>query len=256
MLGFTNDQIFPKVGTPIHNNDLILIPAIAPQSGWQWTWSCPELHMGGFRDGGWLFWHLGGFTRWNSQFLKYMNFSRHHLSCFTVVPLFLLDKSMAYNRCLQHPCFKKLCKIAQASKNWDSNAQHFLSDLLTLHAIHSMLFALPGYQFPYIVMNRCLYLISVTSWHSEFKRTYYCLGMSMFNSVMRCMPMLQQWSTSWVKCTQMTLDISMLINFFLFHINIRTHDTWRALGISVLNTIFPLHTRTEDYHLKYPNVLL
>jgi hypothetical protein len=26
---------------------------------------------------------------------------------------------------------KKLCKIAQASKNSDSNAQHFLSDLVT-----------------------------------------------------------------------------------------------------------------------------
>jgi hypothetical protein len=35
------------------------------------------------------------------------------------------------NRCLQHSCFKILCKIAQASKNSDSNAQHFLLDLLT-----------------------------------------------------------------------------------------------------------------------------
>jgi hypothetical protein len=62
------------------------------------------------------------------------------------------------NRCLQHLCLKILCKIAQASKNSDSNAQHFLSDLLTHSWFHSMLFALPCYQFPYIVMNRCLYL--------------------------------------------------------------------------------------------------
>jgi hypothetical protein len=62
------------------------------------------------------------------------------------------------NRCLQHPCFKNLCKIAQASKNSNSNAQHFLSDLLTHSWFHSMLFALPSYQFPYIVMNRCLYV--------------------------------------------------------------------------------------------------
>jgi hypothetical protein len=89
----------------------------------------------------------------------YTNFSCHHLCCFTVVSLFVLDKSMAYNRCLQHPCFKNLCKIAQASKNSNSNAQHFLSDLLTHSWFHSMLFALPHYQFPYIVMNRCLYLI-------------------------------------------------------------------------------------------------
>ena len=51
--------------------------------------------------------------------------------CFTVAPLLVLDKSMAYNRCLQHSCFKNLRKIAQASKNSDSNAQHFFSDLLT-----------------------------------------------------------------------------------------------------------------------------
>ena len=45
--------------------------------------------------------------------------------------LFVLDKSTAWNRCLQHTCFKNLCKIAQASNNLDSNAQHFLFDLLT-----------------------------------------------------------------------------------------------------------------------------
>jgi hypothetical protein len=28
-----------------------------------------------------------------------------------------------------------------------------------------------------------------------------------------------------------------------------------TLGISMLNIIFPLHTRTQNYHLKYPNVL-
>ena len=91
-------------------------------------------------------------------FNTYMNFSRHHFCCFTVAPLFVLDKSMAWNRCLQHPCFKKLCKIAQASKNSDSNAQHILSDLLKHSWFHFMPFALPGYQFPNTVMNRCFYL--------------------------------------------------------------------------------------------------
>ena len=62
----------------------------------------------------------------------YINFSHHHLRCFTITPSFLLDiKSTAWNRCLQHPCFKNLCKIAQASKISDSNAQHFLLDSLT-----------------------------------------------------------------------------------------------------------------------------
>jgi hypothetical protein len=55
-------------------------------------------------------------------------------------------------------------KIAQASKSSHSNAQHFLSDLLTHSWFHSMLFALPGYRFPYIVMNRCFYLIPDQYW--------------------------------------------------------------------------------------------
>jgi hypothetical protein len=64
-------------------------------------------------------------------FYTYINFSRHHFCCFTVAPLFVLDKSTAWNTCLQYSCFKNLCKIAQDSKTLDSNAQHFLSDLLT-----------------------------------------------------------------------------------------------------------------------------
>jgi hypothetical protein len=48
--------------------------------------------------------------------------------------------------------------MAQASKNSDSNAQHFLSDLRTHSWFHSMLFTLLGHQFPYTVMNRCFYL--------------------------------------------------------------------------------------------------
>ena len=44
-----------KVETPYHDNDLIMNPILSSQSGWQWTWSCLEVHMGGFRDGGWQF---------------------------------------------------------------------------------------------------------------------------------------------------------------------------------------------------------
>jgi hypothetical protein len=117
--------------------------------------------MGGFSDGGWQFQILGGVIRLllECNFYTYINFSCHHLCCFTFAPLFVLDNFAAWNTCLQHPCFKNLCKIAQASKNSDSNAQHFLMDLLTHSWFHSMLFALPGYQFPYIVMNRCFYLM-------------------------------------------------------------------------------------------------
>ena len=94
------------------------------------------------------------------NFNIYMDFSRHHFYCFKIVPLFVLEKSMAQNRCLQHPCFKSCVKLLKPPKIQvpTPNAQHFLSDLLTHSRFHSMLFALPGYQFPYIVMNRCLYL--------------------------------------------------------------------------------------------------
>ena len=133
---------------------LILTPIISPQSGWQWTWSNLKLHMGGSSDGGWQFWNLGGVTRWNSQFLIHTStFLAITLCCFTVAPLFVLEMSTAWNRCLQHPCFQNLRKIAWASKNSDSNAPHFP------FRFHSMLFALRCYQFPYTVMNRCLYLM-------------------------------------------------------------------------------------------------
>jgi hypothetical protein len=105
------------------------------------------------------FWHLGGVTGWNSQFLK-ISWTFLAIIC-VASQLFLClfwISLWVKNRCLQHPCFKNFCKIAQASKNSDSNAQHFLLDLLTHSWFHSMLFALPGYQFPYTVMNRCLYL--------------------------------------------------------------------------------------------------
>jgi hypothetical protein len=114
------------------------------------------------------FWHLGGVTRWKSQFLIHawtflaiISVASQLFLCLFWISLWLK------NRCLQHPCFKNLCKIAQASKNSDSNAQHFLSDLLTHSWFHSMLFALPSYQFPYIVMNRCLYLRATS--HTRLK---------------------------------------------------------------------------------------
>jgi hypothetical protein len=92
-------------------------------------------------------------------FKIYMNFSRHHLCCFIVVPLFLLDKSMAYNSYLQHPCFKNLCKTVEASENSDVHRPTLPFRICYhIHDVHSMLFALPGYQFPHTVMNRCLSL--------------------------------------------------------------------------------------------------
>jgi len=53
-LSFSQHKSFEnKVETPYHDIDLILTLIISSQSGWQWTWSCLELHMGGFSDEGW-----------------------------------------------------------------------------------------------------------------------------------------------------------------------------------------------------------
>jgi hypothetical protein len=45
-----------------------------------------------------------------------MSFSRHHLCCFTIVPFFVLDKSMAWNRYLQHPASKNWVKLLNPPK--------------------------------------------------------------------------------------------------------------------------------------------
>ena len=42
-------------------------------------------------------------------FNTYINFSHHHFCCFTVAPLFVLDKPTVWNRCLQHPPGGALC---------------------------------------------------------------------------------------------------------------------------------------------------
>jgi hypothetical protein len=97
----------------------IVTSTISPQSGWQWTWSYPKLHMGGFGDAGWRFWNLGGVTRWNSRFLMHTStFLAIVFVASQLILLIVLDKSTAWNRCLQHPCFKNLCKIAQASQKF------------------------------------------------------------------------------------------------------------------------------------------
>jgi hypothetical protein len=119
---------------------------IEPEVARNFTWA-----ILGMEDG--KFWHLGGVTRWNSQilihtwtFLAIVSVASQLFLCLFWISLWLK------NRCVQHPCFKNLCR------NSYSNAQHFRLDLLTHSWFLSMLFALPGYQFPYTVMNRRLYL--------------------------------------------------------------------------------------------------
>jgi hypothetical protein len=127
---------------------------IEPKIAWNFTWAVLRMEDDNF-------WHLGGVTRWNSQILIHIwtslaiNFvaSQSFLCLFWTSLWFWIG---VYNTLLQ-----KLCEIDEASKNSNSNAQHFLSDLVTHSWFHSILFALPGYQFPYIVMNRCLYLILI-----------------------------------------------------------------------------------------------
>jgi hypothetical protein len=100
-----------KVETPYCDNGLFLTPIKSPHNGWQWTWSCSKLHMGGFSDGGWQFRNLGGVTRWNSQFLI-------HTSTFIAIICVSLElllclfwiKSTAWNRCY-NTLASKICVI-------------------------------------------------------------------------------------------------------------------------------------------------
>ena len=77
------------------------------------------------------------------------------------------------------------------------------------------------------------FIISVTSQHLASKCAYSYLGMSMTNSVMKCVPILHN-SSQVDECVH----------------------KWHLVSINILDNIFPLHTRTKkNYHLKYPNVL-
>ena len=92
-------------------------------------------------------------------FYTYINFSRHQCCCFTIAPLFVLDKSMAWSRCLQDPCLKNLCKNAQASKNSHSNAQHlpfgFANTFMmsSLHALCTPRLPIPLYWLSWIAVS-------------------------------------------------------------------------------------------------------
>ena len=55
------------------------------------------------------------------------------------------------------------------------------------------------------------------------------------------------------KCTQMTLGFGMLK--MSSSCIVKCKDT-TSLANSTLNNIFPLHTKSQDYHLTYLNVLL
>jgi hypothetical protein len=73
-------------------------------------------------------------------FNTYMNFSRIIFGASQFLLCLFWISIRLKNRCLQHPCIKNLCKIAQASKNLDSNTQHFLfgfanTFMISLHAL-------------------------------------------------------------------------------------------------------------------------
>jgi hypothetical protein len=107
------------------------------------------------------FWHLGGVTRWNSQFfihtwtfLSIIYVASQLFLCLFWISLWL--RIGVYNTFASKICVKLLKPPEFRFQRLD-----FLLDLLTHSWFHSMLFSLPSYQFPYIVMNRCLYLMAV-----------------------------------------------------------------------------------------------
>jgi hypothetical protein len=102
------------------------------------------------------FWHLGGVTRWNSQilihtwtFLAVIFVASYMFLCLFWISLWL--RIGVYNTLASEICVKLLKppKIQIPTPN---------TDFLTHSWFHSMLFALPGYQFPYTVMDLSLSL--------------------------------------------------------------------------------------------------
>jgi hypothetical protein len=59
-------------------------------------------------------------------FNTYMNFSCHQFCCFIVVPLFVLDKSRLRIGVYNTHASKFCVKIAQTSKNSNSNASFWI----------------------------------------------------------------------------------------------------------------------------------
>jgi hypothetical protein len=95
----------------------------------------------------------------NSQFLIHMNFPRHHFCCFHSCFFVCFGKVYGLRIGVYNTLASKICvKLLKPPEIQIPTPNTSFSDLLTHSRFHSMLFALPGYQFLYIVMNRCLYL--------------------------------------------------------------------------------------------------
>ena len=75
----------------------------------------------------------------------------------------------------------------------------------------------------------------------------------MLNSIMRCMPMLHNGLQIDKNDTNDTCHSYAQEYLHIYCIQKSKHMT---LAISMLIIIFPLHTKMQDYHLKYPIVLL
>ena len=157
---------------------------------------------------------------------------------------------------LQHPCFKNLCKIAQASKNSDSNAQHFLLDLLTHSWFHSMLFALPCYQFPYTVMNRCLYPTTKPGNHGT--PNAHNRWISLFYHVWRHAWIDVHWNSIWLRAqllmtSHYTLGSMTTLHDFGGVLEQPLHAFFWALTISwsrfLARVKWPQYQAYQAYHL-------
>jgi hypothetical protein len=132
-------------------------------------------------------------------FNTFINFSRHHLCCFTIASLFVLDKFTAWNRCLQHRCFTNLCKIALVYKNSDSKAQHFLFRfanifMISLHALCTPTLPIPLYL-SWIGVSTLPHLghISCLPGASNFRNDVEDAGATVW-SILACYTLIDSWS--------------------------------------------------------------
>jgi hypothetical protein len=135
-------------------------------------------------------WHLEDVARWNSQllihtwtFLATISVASQLFLClFWTNPW--LRRSVYNNTLASKTCVKLLKppKIQIPASNTS------FSDLLTHSWFHSMPFALPSYQFPDIVMNRCLCLkqVSLYSTTNTAQDKYIWLAGRLLRTTQKC----------------------------------------------------------------------
>ena len=125
---------------------------------------------------------------------------------------------------------------------------HFM--VFTCHMRNSVTYPILRCMLGILIMNN--FTTSVTWWQFTLKCSCQYLGVSMFNSIMRCIPMLHNGQQ--VNYIVHNWHMALACSRFSSSCIVKWEQI--TLAINMLNNIFPLHTKTQNYHLNYHDVPL